>query len=182
MIDRSKFFDGIRNGPFPGALTTSQVSGTSSILDEWEHRALTNVQWLAYMLATAYHETAHTMQPIAEYGRGHGHKYGVPINGKIYYGRGYVQLTWDYNYKTMGDLLGVDLLGNPELALTASVASGVMFEGMIRGLFTGKKISDYFNGHVDWVGARRIINGNDRAALIAGYAQQFFSDLKAAGA
>lgn len=178
MINRKAFFDKVRLAPFPGALQPSQVSGTEAILSEWERRGLTDMRWLAYMLATAYHETAHTMQPIAEYGRGKGHKYGLPVNGKTYYGRGYVQLTWDYNYKKMGDLLDIDLVNNPEMAMEPKVAAAIMFEGMIRGSFTGKKLADYFSqSATDFVTARKIINGLDRAELIAGYARQFHGAL-----
>lgn len=177
-VNRASFFDAIRKEPFPGILSTPQVAGCEAILAEWDRRALTDLRWLAYMLATAFHETARTMQPIAEYGRGKGHKYGEPVNGKVYYGRGLVQLTWDYNYKKMGDLLKVDLLSDPDLALNPGIAAKIMFEGMIRGTFTGRKLADYFTVPVtDFVGARKIINGTDRAELIAGYAKQFHGAL-----
>lgn len=183
MMDRAKFFEGIRNGPFPGKLTTDQVDGIDTLLTVFDEEDIIDLHWRAYMLGTAYHETAHTMQPIAEYGHGHGHKYGIPVNGHVYYGRGYVQLTWDYNYKTMGHILGVDLLNNPDLAMQPDIAGKIMLEGMIHGTFTGKALKDYFHeGHVDFIGARHIINGTDRAKLIAGYAEQFLEDLTNAGA
>lgn len=181
MIDRAVFFDHVRHGPFPGKLAQAQVVGTGTILDEAERRGMIDDRWLAYMLATAYHETAHTMQPIEEYGHGKGHPYGKPVNGHVYYGRGYVQLTWDYNYKKMGDLLDIDLVNHPERALEPAVAAGVMFEGMERGSFTGKKLGDFFNGRLtDYVNARTIINGHDRAEQIAGYARLFHAALTAA--
>lgn len=183
MIDRKAFFAGIKQGgPFK-TMTQGQVDGCNAILDEWEKRELTDSRWLAYMLATAKWETANTMQPIREYGRGKGRKYGRPVNGKVYYGRGYVQLTWSYNYKKMGDLLDVDLLGDPEMALDPEVASGILFEGMIRGSFTGKKLDSYFNDDTtDWINARRIINGTDKAGPIAAIAKQFYADIEAASA
>jgi putative chitinase len=178
-MDRAKFFGLIRTSLF-GSLSQNQVAGISAILDEWDRRKMMDLRWLAYMLATALHETAKTMLPIAEYGRGKGHKYGIPVNGKTYYGRGLVQLTWDYNYKAMGIIIGVDLLGNPDLALVPANAAAIMFEGMIRGTFTGKKLADYFTTTAsDWTNARRIINGLDRAADIAGYAQKFYAALRA---
>lgn len=182
-IDRKKFFDGVRSGPFPGTLSPAQTGGMSAILDEWDRRKLTDLRWLAYMLATTYHETARTMQPINEYGKGKGRKYGVPDSktGQTYYGRGFVQLTWLDNYRKMGAITGADLVNHPELALQLPVASAIMFEGMIRGTFTGKKLADYFSGAKDDpVNARRIINGTDKAETIAGYHKQFLSDLKAA--
>lgn len=182
-IDRKKFFDGVRSGPFPGTLTPAQTGGMSAIMDEWDRRKLTDLRWLAYMLATTYHETARTMQPINEYGKGKGRKYGVPDSktGQTYYGRGFVQLTWLDNYRRMGTITGTDLVNKPELALQLPIASAIMFEGMIRGTFTGKKLADYFSGSKDDpVNARRIINGTDKAELIAGLHKQFLSDLKAA--
>lgn len=177
MIDRKIFFDQIRHQPFPGAISATQVGGCNAILDEAEKRKF-DLRWTAYCLATAYHETAKTMLPIAEYGRGKGRAYAEPINGRVYYGRGYVQLTWIKNYEAMGKILKVDLVTDPELALNPKIASGIMFEGMIRGTFTSKKLSDYFNDKLtDWVNARKIINGLDKAETIASYARQFHGAL-----
>lgn len=189
-FDRAKFYDGVRAGPFPGRLSPGQVAGLETILNEWERRGMTDLRWLAYMLATTFHETDQKMQPIEEYGRGRGKAYGRPDRetGKVYFGRGYVQLTWRANYETMGRLLGIDLLRHPELALLPEAATQIMFEGMTRGLskrgdFTGKSLEHYFTDQKsDWRNARRIINGTDRADLIAGYAKQLYQDLIAAQA
>src|SRR4051812_21881372 len=169
MIDRDKFFGRVRVNPFGGTLRQDQVDGCSAILDAWEGRPeFTDRRWLAYMLATAKHETAHTMHPIEEYGRGAGRDYGVTVNGHVYYGRGYVQLTWAVNYAKMAALTGADLVGHPELALDLKIAALIMFEGMKGGLFTGVGLPRYFNGTADDpVNARRIINGTDRAEEIA---------------
>jgi putative chitinase len=180
VIERKTFFDIIRRSPFDGVMRQSQVDGINFILDEWERRRLPDLRFLAYMLATTLHETARTMQPIREFGKGHGRKYGEAVNGLVYYGRGYVQLTWDYNYKAMGDIVGVDLYNNPDLALDPNIAVKVMFEGMVRGTFTEKKLSQYFGSGVsDWVGARRVINGMDCAEEIAKIAKQFYAALMA---
>lgn len=193
MIDRKHFFDTVRESLFDGSMNQGQVHGMEAILREWEARGLTDLRWLAYMLATTYHETAKTMQPIEEFGNGKGYRYGKKIKrsgiayktpDKIYYGRGYVQLTWYENYQTMGRLLGIDLLGNPELALRPDIASKIMFEGMTMGNshfgdFTGKSLENYFNDtKEDWVNARKIINGLDKAALIAGYGKKFMAGLR----
>jgi predicted chitinase len=87
-----------------------------------------------------------------------------------------VQLTWDYNYKKMSAVVGVDLVKNPDRALDLKNAIPIMLVGMVQGIFTGKKLSDYFNKTTeDWVNARRIINGHDKANLIAGHAKKFYS-------
>lgn len=190
MIDRKVFFDGIRQQPFDGKLNAGQVSGITAILDEWERRKRTDLRHLAYELATTKWETAHTMQPIAERGS------RAYLQGKKYWpwiGRGYVQLTWQRNYQTMTDLMrtakfqsragSIDLVANMELALEPDIAAFVLFEGMERGSFTGKKLSDYFNNQkTDWLNARRIINGTDCAADIATIAKQFYTDLTLAAA
>lgn len=179
MIDRKKFFDGVRFQPFDGKLLKSQVEGMNFILDEWERRKLTDLRHLAYMLATTKWETGHTMQPIVE---GGGEKY---LRSKKYYpwhGRGYVQLTWERNYKAFQKevlkLFGVDIVDDPNNALNHAAAAYIMFEGMYKGTFTGKKLGDFFNKDVtDWRNARRIINGTDKMDAIAEIAKQFYADL-----
>ena len=91
----------MRANPFHGNLTQLQVDGINDILDTWEKYFRDNdIRWLAYALATAFHETAETMQPIEEYGEGSGRDYGQPvgIHQQCYFGRGFVQLTWESNY------------------------------------------------------------------------------------
>ena len=83
----------------------------------------------------------------------------------------------------MGDLLGIDLVSNPDLALNLDVSVRILFEGMARGLFTGKKLADYFNLTTDDpVGARRIVNKQDKAQLIAGFHKNFLDAIQAAQA
>ena len=127
----------------------------------------------AYMLATAKHETANTFAPIEEYGKGKGLPYGQPdpVTGLVYFGRGYVQLTWARNYKSMGKALNLPLFLHPDLALRYDVAYKIMSYGMTHGTFTGVALSRYINeGKTDYLNARKIINSLDKADLIAGYA------------
>lgn len=141
------------------------------------------VSWLAYALATAYHETACTMQPIAEYGKGAGKPYGAPDPEtlQVYYGRGYVQLTWRDNYERAQSIIinpatlahDVPLVANADLALDPFYAAQILVSGMSEGWFTGKKFSDYLSDtKTDYVGARYIINGQDKAQTIAAYGQE----------
>lgn len=186
-LNRDVFFGQIR-GLF-GRISQSQVDGLNSLLDAVGGCLINEA---AYMLATAYHETAATMQPIDEYGKGRGKDYGKRLKMSrkpysdtlpLYYGRGYVQLTWYENYEKAGKKVGVDLLNEPGLALSAPIAAKIMREGMLEGWFTGKKLSDYIGLRTaDYVGARRIINGTDKANLIAGYAVAFELALRKAKA
>lgn len=193
MINRINFFSKIKPVLFGGKLTQQQVDGLSGILDEWKKSGLTDLRWLAYMLATSYHETDKKMYPIEEYGKGKNRTYGYKVKhsgkkytspDKIFFGRGHVQLTWYENYEKMGKLLGVPLLENPELALDPHISVRIMIEGMTTGKsyvgdFTGKHLGQYFNSNTeDWVNARRIINGLDKAELIAGYGKKFYNILK----
>jgi putative chitinase len=193
-MDRKKFYDTIRNPLFGGSLTTSQVAGLEAMIDEYERRksiVALDYRWFAYILGTAYHEVARTMQPIEEYGKGRGRPYGGPdpITGKAYYGRGFVQLTWKANYKKMGAAIGVNLVEAPEKALELDNATKIIFVGMLRGDFARDhvgiphKLDRYFDGdHSDWYGARRIVNGLDKAQAIANYALVFYKAiLKAEG-
>jgi hypothetical protein len=76
----------------------------------------------------------------------------------------------------MTDLLGVDFVNHPDLALELDNATNIMFMGMTKGLFTGKSLANYFNQTTDdWVNARKIINGLDKAQAIAMYGHNFYS-------
>lgn len=184
-IDRTVFYNSVRGSLFGGSFNDKQFDGMQAILDAWEHHELNDIRWLAYMMATAYHETAITMQPIEEYGRGRGREYGRPdpTTGKAYYGRGFVQLTWADNYRRMGQVLNLPLLEHPELALQMPIAVSILFHGMINGSFTGKGLKDYFSITADDpVNARRIVNGTDKATIIAGYHGRFLQALHKATA
>ena len=100
MIDREIFFDAVRDELFGGAMQQVQVDGMSVILAVWEYQGggtpMTDDRWLAYMLATTYHETATRMWPIREYGS---ENYLKSKPYYPYFGRGFVQLTWEENYR-----------------------------------------------------------------------------------
>jgi hypothetical protein len=171
-MNRKAFFDAVRSDIFGGKLEAWQVDGLSRILDYREAKWPKMIdEELAYLLATVFHETARTMQPIAERGS------NAYLRGKPYWpwiGRGLIQITWLVNYRRFN-------IQNPIDAQSWPVALDVAFRGMIGGLFTGKKLSDFIrHGHADFVGARRIINGTDRAHLIATYADDFLKALRAA--
>lgn len=178
-FNRVFFFEHVRETLFSGRLSTKQVQGLTSIVDKWDaDHATDDDRWLAYMLGTTHHETDRKMWPIEEYGRGKGRPYGRPDpeTGQSYYGRGFVQLTWRRNYQAMKDVFHVDFVGHPERVLELRHATNIMFHGMINGSFTGKRLGQYFNKRsADWVGARRTINGQDRAQLVASYARKYYA-------
>lgn len=171
------FFNAARDVPFGGKLSQPQVDGMNIIASTWAKEGDGNSHKLAYILATVFHETAETMQPISEYGHGAGHPYGVvDQTGKAPYGRGFVQLTWRVNYEKADQKLGLNgkLSANYDLALDPDIAAKIAVAGMMQGWFTGKMLGDYIRaGSVDYVNARRVINGTDLAHTIAVYAANF---------
>ena len=169
------FFDAIRP-MFGGRITPMQVAGLETLLAATEGLPISH---RAYLLATAFHETCQTMHPITEYGgRRYFDKYDTGRlaealgntpeadgDGYIFRGRGYVQITGRANYIKAGGRLGFDLMNNPGVALHPTVAALILVRGCSDGWFTGKKLSDYLPG--DYIGARRVVNGTDRAVSIA---------------
>lgn len=106
----------------------------------------------------------------------------------LFYGRGHVQLTWYDNYQRASRELNqnlpenehIDLVAQPDLALNNDISAKIIVLGMKQGWFTGKKLSDYINDHrTDFVSARRIVNGTDKADQIARYARIFETALNA---
>lgn len=182
MINRKIFFDEIR--PLFGTLKTSQVYGLISYLDFYEDNLeLMKLNQFAYVLGTVFHETGGKMKPVIEIGKGIGKAYGVKdkVTGQIYYGRGGVQITWKDNYQRIGKLINVDLVNNPDLALVESNSVKIAMFGMSFGWFTGRKLDHYITPvKCDYIGARAIINGTDRAVLIAGYTDKFLEALEKA--
>lgn len=179
------FFDVVRE--HLGPLKQSQVTGMQAVYD---HTTSLPVMHQAYILATAYHETAFTMEPIYEYGpKAYFNKYEpttkigkalgntTPGDGFLYRGRGFVQLTGRRNYAMAGGKLGLDLVKHPDKALDLKVATQILVRGMTEGWFTGKKLSDFNT----YDGMRRVVNGTDRAAKIAEYARVFQAAVLAQG-
>lgn len=150
-----------------------QVGYINLIVKEANDRGVLRNQ-LAYILATTKHETNNTFEPVVE-------AYWLSENWRRmnlryypWHGRGFVQLTWEYNYKKASEKLGVDLISDPDKALDPKVSAEILVLGMIEGWFTGKKLSDYITlSHSDFLNARRIINGRDKKELIAKYAREY---------
>ena len=195
-INRKSFFDTVQMSLFGGSLKKTQVAGLEVFLDYWEEKhAGKDDRWLAYVLATAHHEVDRTFQPIKEYGSDAyffdmydiaGSRPKVAENlgnfakgdGVQFHGRGFVQLTGRANYADWQNRLGTDLTSSRTAAdevLNVTIATKIIFAGMIMGTFTGQKLSDYFSGvRQDWRNARRIVNRLDQADLIASYGKAYF--------
>lgn len=192
LANPAAFFDALRKGILGPTLSATEVDGCNAILNAMEGCPLS---WTAYALATAYHETASTMQPIKERG---GEIYFTRLydvtgsrtdlavrmgntcagDGPKYCGRGYVQLTWKSNYRKAGEECGVDLVAYPDKAMDPVIAAKILRQGMEEGWFTGKGFSRYLPAvgrasTQQYSQARYIINGTDRAQQIAAHAKAF---------
>jgi len=152
---------------------------------------VTDLRMISYILATIHWETGAYKQkfiyePIIEQGKGKDKPYGIPFKktGKVYYGRGFCQLTWFDNYERFTKILyrlgyEIDLISNPDLALEPRIASLIIVIGMRDGKFTGKDLDDYFDPiKSDWYNARQIINAKDKAPIIADIAKEIYYIIK----
>lgn len=174
-------FEEARKDLFKTGYTQLQVDSINAIVNEANTQEIKIRTQLAYILATAYHEcfnprTPETrLTPMVEFG---GEKYLRSKRYYPFYGRGFVQLTWESNYKLYAPKIkakfGVDIMADYSLLLRIDIAAFVTIDGMRFGRFTGKKLGDYITANkTDFPNARRIINGEDKKSLIAGYASQF---------
>lgn len=197
------------SGVFGTSLSRKQVDGTENLLDVWEEYYSDDpVEYLASDLGTAYLETGHTMQPITERGRrSYFNKYepGTPIgrvlgntlkgDGYRYRGEGHVMNTGRRNAgvatKRLNEVFGLhlDLVARPHERGDPFVSAHSLFLGNKEGWWTGKELSDYIDG-VDegddedlreFINARRVVNGTDRARDIGRYSLAFERALRAAG-
>ncbi|WP_312795532.1 glycoside hydrolase family 19 protein [Tianweitania sp.] len=185
-MDRRVFYAGVREKL--GALKQDQVDGFERYLDEGERRG-TPLDRLAYIIATVFWETARTMQPVKEAFWKNEAWRQANLRYFPWYGRGDVQLTWEENYRKAGTAIGEDLIKNPDAALLPANAVKIAFEGMEKGWFTGKSLSDYLDG-VDesddedlreFANARRVVNGTDKQIEIGKLALVFEHGLRDAG-
>lgn len=217
-IDRESFFKNCER-TFSKKITSGKARETiGKIFDYCEEKGYNDKRWIAYILATAYRESATSMIPLRE-GKGCitdecsiekvttyidninkkiilnnqnsakkknlKENYALPhANGNSYFGRGLVQITGFDNYQTVGEKIGwgSSLADNPSLALELDKSVIILVEGCVQGLFTGKKLSMYFNEKItDWINARNIVNPKtryERKKITAAFAENFYSCLK----
>ncbi len=183
-MNEAAFFAAVRAGIMAPTLDNSEVQGLTAILHAM---AGTPLSHCAYALATAFHETARTMQPVREaywlsedWRKSHLRYYP-------WYGRGFVQLTWRSNYERADEELRLNgtLIADADRAMELDIAAQVMKRGMKEGWFTrhtlGSHCPDWKATLEQFEGARKIINGTDKAHAIAVYAMQFQEALIAGG-
>ena len=206
-MDYTKFFDNIRKDLFNGRLTQEQVNGISIILGNTEELNIQSRAYILATVYHETAKKMQPLSEVGKgqaysYGRWQVNSKGMKYCYKnsrrdiytekecphLFYGRGLVQLTWYDNYLYAEKRLKAhklldeckSLIEDPELANNPEIAINILKLGMIEGWFTGRKLDHYFlDSKIDYVNARRIINGFDRAKDIAEYADYFEKALRA---
>ena len=181
---------------FGGKLTQEQVDGINIILETMDRDEFKVVdkRHAAYILATSFWETGRTMEAVKEKTDKTGEQYffrmydingsrpqvakrlgnTIPGDGIKFAGRGQVQLTGRTNYTNMGKYLKLDLVNKPDLLLDTKISARVLVYGLLNGSFTGVSIKKYLTStKTDYVNARRVVNGVDKAEEIANIAKSF---------
>ncbi|WEK05788.1 MAG: hypothetical protein P0Y65_05900 [Candidatus Devosia phytovorans] len=184
MALNDAFFSAVRSSLYGGSFNQVQVNALNAIGAAWEQYGDGDNRKLAYILATAHHETGafkwlHEIWGPTDAQRRYEGRADLgntqPGDGKRYMGRGFVQLTGRRNYADWSKRTGLDLIAKPDLVVEPAVAARILVQGSMLGTFTGKKLGDYSV----FKDMRRVINGTDKADLIAGYAEKFLAALKA---
>jgi hypothetical protein len=189
----SAFYDAVRETVFGGSLSQPQVDGINAIITAWVREGDGDDYKLAYLLGTAFHETARTMQPVRETLATTDAKAKERLtkawkSGKLkvkadywsggWFGRGYVQLTHKANYERASKELGIDMVKDPSKAMIPEVAALILVRGCLEGWFTSRKLGAYITkSDADYINARRVVNGLDRAEDIAKYSTSFYRAL-----
>nr|WP_308315301.1 glycoside hydrolase family 19 protein [Streptomyces sp. ISL-100] len=119
VVSESQF-----NQMFPNRNSFYSYSGLTAALSAYPGFANTGSdtvkkQEAAAFLANVSHETGGLVHIVEQNQANYPHycdwsrPYGCPAGQAAYYGRGPIQLSWNFNYKAAGDALGIDLLNNP---------------------------------------------------------------------
>lgn len=179
MYNRKSFFDALRSSLNLVRLSQVQVDTLNAILEigeqGWKGKPITIPQ-LAYVIATAYHESV--FNPVKEI-RARANTSLRRTQDRYwssgFFGRGLIQITWRENYAEMGKRIGMDLVGNPDLALDPEIAVKILFSWFFDGAISGQgKITKYISGNKkQYISARLLVNNDveKNAATIADHAK-----------
>ena len=154
----------------PPSSRASAKKSIPLIVNALQEEGILDPNTLAYALATVQHETAESFSPVNE-GYYNDAKYGYEpgftgrssalkngySGGENYYGRGFIQLTHDYNYKKFGERLGLGdaLVKNPEMANDPAISARILAAFMKdNGVAELAQKGDFYN-------ARAPINSKD---------------------
>jgi hypothetical protein len=184
------------NAAFRVKLNEEQSASVEVLLEEIERQEVSDKRQVAYILATAWHEcrflsvrerrarpTTPEQRQIWEWQN----RYW--LSG--FYGRGFPQLTWEYNYRRFSPVVGIDLVKNPDEVLRPEIGAKILVFGMVNGSFTAprnsvqskNRLSSYIQPgrEPDFVNARRIVNGTFQAQTVASHAVKILEILVSIG-
>jgi len=202
-LDMKKFFATIRSHMRGGKLNATQVKGMEAIIASGAEYCNA---WIAYVLATADHETGQRFYAVREgfgksnaasvravtalYNKGRiSTNYALPTGpyGLNYYGRGLVQLTWLENYEKTSKQVGIDLVKYPDRMLDLDISVKAIWAGMLEGTYRKHSLQTKLPSTVrptdaQWRSARNIINGDTRrnGTMIANTAKAYYAALESA--
>lgn len=155
-------------------LDTKQRMLLGQIVQACDNYQVVDQRQIAYILATAWHESR--LYCVKEKRARKGTALRRLQDRYWYtgfYGRGPSQLTWEVNYRKFTPVVNHNLVADPDAALRMDFGAIILVHGMAKGWFTGVELDDYFNKwETDWINARRIVNGVDRAGLIGRYGER----------
>lgn len=153
----------------PTSPTSSAEAYKSLIIETALANGISQPEQIAYMLATAHHETG-AFKNLTEYGSDQYLSRYLNYAGNdpttddyiVYRGHGFAQLTGKANFDRVGDLLGYDLVAQPSLAAEPEIAAEILVIGMRDGLFTGYRLDRAINDErAEYGYARQVINGHE---------------------
>jgi hypothetical protein len=155
----------------------------SALIEAAKARHLIKSQ-IAYILATAEHETD-SFNTLEEYLSGDEYEYredlgnSQPGDGPRFKGRGYVQLTGRSNYGRYTDITSIELLKLPIILMNwPALSVFVMIDGMVGGVYTGKRLDEFLNSSKqDFYNARQVVNGHKAAEEIADQASDWLKQI-----
>ena len=183
-LNTNEFFDRLRIA-LRESLTPTQMRSVALLLTEADNHGVTDVNQMAYILATCWHECRFkSMREIRSKKTGSQvWKFQNKYWPSGYYGRGFSQLTWLKNYRKFSQIVGVDLVSNPDAALIPEIGAKILVFGMVNGTFvahglkSNTRLAKFFpgGGDPDWMGARTIVNGTFQADKVASVAVKILS-------
>lgn len=195
-FDKAEFYATVRGKL--GRLSTVQVAGIEAVLDAMAAEQFP-LSWAAYTLATPWWETKQTMEPVREayyvsssFDRAEEWR-KTHLRYWPWYGRGLVQETWKDNYQRADDecakaglIKPGEIMANPDLVMRLDISVFILVRGMKEGWFTGAKLRAMLPAQgvatrKQYMQARTIINGHDKADEIEDFAQIFERALRDGG-
>lgn len=122
---------------FPAKINVSGYEHFANNISLWSPRSLSLAEFIAVFCAV-YQETGGRFESISEYGSAE--YFAQKPYGYRYRGRGYLQITWESNYRIVFDSLGLALDAFSDAELDALFKQDKVAFGAIRVLFSDERL------------------------------------------